>query len=231
MTVFFDIDDTLHDRSLPFTAAMHELLGNPNVDARKVYLRCTERGNEVFHASQRGEITMDEMYIYRWGKGFADVGIHISDEEALTFQKLYRANQDKIVLTPVLAQMLSYCAEHADGVGVITNGPTDVQWNKVNRLGLERFIRRDRIIVSGDIGIDKPDLGIFRHAETISGAKPENLLYVGDSLKHDVYPASKCGWQTIWFNRDGLPTPDDLHPTAIVKTEAELGKAIREMII
>lgn len=230
MTVFFDVDDTLYDRGQPFIAAAQEFFSGTVADPRKAYLACSARGNEVFLPSQRGEISMEEMYIYRWSKGFADVGLSITPAEALDFQKLYRRKQDCITLSPIIEALLRDCAESADGLGIITNGPSENQWKKIRCLGLERFVKRDLIIISGDIGIDKPDAAIFRLAEQRSGKRPEALAYVGDSLKNDIYSAAACGWKTIWFHRDALPVPSDLHTEAVVETEEELAAEVRSVL-
>lgn len=230
MTIFFDIDDTLYDRGLPFIAAAQEYFSGAVADPRKAYRACAERGNEVFLPSQRGEISMDEMYIYRWSKGFADVGVTISPKEALEFQSLYRRKQDTIDLSPVMEAVLRHCAASADGVGIISNGPSEKQWMKIERLGLERFMDRSMIIISGDIGIDKPDAAIFRLAEQRSGKDPAELIYVGDSLHNDMYSAAACGWRTVWFNRDFLPVPADLSADAIVETEEALLAAVKRML-
>lgn len=229
MTVFFDIDDTLYDRGMPFVIAAQEFFGGKVPDPREAYRLCKARGDEVFHASQRGEISMDEMYIYRWGRGFADAGISITPEEALRFQKLYRGKQDSITLSPVLENMLLHCSGRTR-TGVISNGPAEKQWNKVLRLGLERFMDRDMIIISGDVGVDKPDAAIFRIAEQRSGAKPEELLYVGDAPDGDIYSAEACGWRTVWFNREGSPVPADIHPLAVAENEEELAAVMLKLI-
>lgn len=227
MLVFFDLDDTLYDRGMPFLAATESFYGGKVADPREAYRRCMFRGAEVYLPSQRGEISMEEMTIYRWGTGFADVGIEMTAKEALEFQDLYCLKKDCLTLSPVIEDMLRYCAEHADGVGMITNGPSENQWQKLNRLGLERFMDRDMMIVSGDVGIDKPDLEIFRIAERRCHADPSELLYVGDSLENDIAPAAQCGWSTLWFNRNAHPGKPDIRPDLTVATEAELAAALR----
>lgn len=229
MTVFFDIDDTLYDRSMPFRAAAQEFFRGAVPDLHEAYRICCARGDEVFNASQRGDISMDEMNIYRWGRGFAEVGISITPQEALDFQRLYRSMQDCITLSPVIEDMLQRCRERAC-TGVITNGPSEKQWNKICRLGLERFMDRDMIIVSGDVGVDKPDTAIFRIAQQRSGAKPDELLYVGDSLHGDIAGAESCGWHTLWFNREAMNLPDDIHPDAVVGNEDELPAVLMKLI-
>lgn len=229
MTVFFDIDDTLYDRSGPFKAAASEFFGGSVPDLHRAYRICVARGDEVFLASQRGEITMDEMYIYRWCRGFADIGIDITPEEALSFQRLYRRFQNCISLSPVLEDMLLRCRERTRS-GIITNGPSEKQWNKISRLGLERFMEREMIIVSGDVGVDKPDPAIFRIAEQRSLAEPAELLYVGDSLPGDIITAQSCGWHTVWYDRESLPLPEGVSPDAVVCSEEELSAVIMKLL-
>ena len=102
MIVFWDIDDTIYDRCDAFSSACDRFLNTPAMkkraasagdeahfplpDGRIIYRFCDKRGDEVFKASQTGEISMAEMYVYRYCKGFADAGILISPEEALLFQ-------------------------------------------------------------------------------------------------------------------------------------------------
>lgn len=227
MTIFFDLDDTLYDRGLPFMLAAEEFFGRKLPDPRKAYRTCSARGNEAFLPSQRGEITMEEMTVYRWGRGFEDVGIPLAPKEALDFQRVYMEKQTTIALSRTMEALLTRCRDAADCCGIITNGPTDKQWKKIDLLGLERFFDREMLIVSGDVGIDKPDPAIFRMAEARSGAEPGQLLYVGDSLKTDIAPAIACGWKTIWLNRDGVPRPENLPITAEVSSEEALAEAIR----
>lgn len=226
MTVFFDLDDTLYDRGLPFMLAAEEFFGGALADPRRAYRTCSARGNEAFLPSQRGEITMEEMTVYRWGRGFADVGISITPEEALDFQRVYREKQGTIALSRTMEEFLARCKARADAMGIITNGPSDKQWRKIDLLGLERFFDRDMLLVSGDVGTDKPDPAIFRMAQARSGREPGTLFYVGDSLKTDIAPAIACGWKAIWLNRDGLPAPWDLPITAIVHSEEALAETL-----
>ena len=105
MIVFWDIDDTIYDRCDAFSSACDRFLNTPAMkkraasagdeahfplpDGRTIYRFCDKRGDEVFKTSQTGEISMAEMYVYRYCKGFADAGILISPEEALLFQNIY----------------------------------------------------------------------------------------------------------------------------------------------
>ena len=147
---------------------------------------------------------MDEMNIYRYCKGFADAGLELSAQNALKFQKAYQEALKRITCTPVMKQILDTCAHLAEGMGILTNGPSDKQRGKIAALGIAPWFPADWIIVSGEVGTDKPEPDIFRIAEKISNRTGNELLYIGDSPELDVIPAAELGWKTIWFNRRRL---------------------------
>lgn len=213
-TVFFDIDDTIYDRSLPFINAMKDCFGSAPENAYEVYLACNRRGNEVFLPSQRGEISMEEMYIYRYCKGFGDMGLELSPERAMEFQRHYRRNQSRITMSAEMEAVLDFAREKFEKIGIITNGPSDKQRGKIAALGLDMWFRPELIIVSGEVGLDKPDPEIFRLAQNLCGCRGRDILYIGDSLTNDMIPAALVGWNTLWYNRrgavraEGISEPD-----------------------
>jgi putative hydrolase of the HAD superfamily len=79
---------------------------------------------------------------------------------------------------------------------------------------LEPYI--DPLVVSGDIGHQKPDPRIFQHALGLVGVAPHEAVFVGDRLDVDVAGAKAAGMRAIWFNHWGGelpahgPTPDDI---------------------
>ena len=83
-TVFFDLDDTLYDRSGPYLAAFRQFFGGRYEDkAAQAYQAVMHRGYEVFTAAHTGKISMDAMHIYRHQIGLLDLGIRITAAQAL----------------------------------------------------------------------------------------------------------------------------------------------------
>lgn len=200
--IFFDIDNTLYDQLVPFQKAHDQVFGNRfSVDIKALYAARTIRSDEVFEASQRGEISMEEMYIYRGQKAYADLGIAITGQEALEFQKHYAENQTHLELTPELIPVLDDLKERGTIMGVITNGPSGHQWKKIEVLGLERWILHERILVSGDHAVMKPDAAIFEIAQKRAGLDAGQMWYVGDSYQNDIRGAKNAGWHSLWLNR------------------------------
>ncbi|MCR5612844.1 HAD family hydrolase [Treponema sp.] len=229
--IFFDLDDTLYFRRDAFYLAFDEYFkgcGFVKSVEFKTHANdtCIKRGDEVFYLAQRGVITQQEMYAYRFQNGFKDVGISLTEKEALDFHAIYKNHLYSLKLNDDVIQMLDFAKENFFALGIITNGPSSHQRNKINNLGLEKWISPELIVVSGEFGIDKPDTRIFEVAakkaeeylsahcdvhreiyfldvpggEKVSDAK--NLIMIGDSLKNDIEPAQSLGWNTIFLKED-----------------------------
>lgn len=88
-------------------------------------------------------------------------------------------------------------------IGVITNGFTEVQYRKLRSSGLDRYIQR--MVISDEIGIQKPDTRIFRYAEAATGATPESSVMIGDNPDNDIQGALDAGWHAIYFDCKSKP--------------------------
>ncbi|MEG0486789.1 MAG: HAD-IA family hydrolase [Acinetobacter sp.] len=77
------------------------------------------------------------------------------------------------------------------------------EWSKKlrSKFKLESFI--DDWIISGDIGLRKPDPNIYLTASTFLKVAPEQILFVDDRLAN-VIAAKKVGFQTILFTQENV---------------------------
>ena len=208
-TIFFDLDDTLYSRFDPFSNAFREMfdLKDENTISR-AFERVDVRGGEVFYDREKGIITSEQMYIYRYTKGFEDIGMEITPEQALEFYDLYQYHLDHLVLSDKTAEILDLCKSLFERTGLITNGPSGHQRAKIRALGLERWLDPDLIFISSEVGSAKPDKGIFLQAMNISCQNAENLVMCGDSYKNDISPVLELNWKTIYLNKRVFPNPD-----------------------
>lgn len=69
-------------------------------------------------------------------------------------------------------------------LGLITNGPTNAQWEKIQELNLNGYF--DCILVSADLPWEKPDERIFHTACKYLGVEPHRTIMVGDKLETDI---------------------------------------------
>ncbi len=77
---------------------------------------------------------------------------------------------------------------------------------------LRLWDRFDKIFISSDHGVKKPDPDYFRMALQAAGVPPKNCLMVGNSPGDDMVPARALGIRTCFLNTDGVaPPPCDLY--------------------
>ena len=90
-------------------------------------------------------------------------------------------------------------------LGMITNGAPDLQRLKLAGTGLADWF--EPLVVSGDLGIGKPEPEIFAQALERAGVSAEAALMVGDSWPRDVLGATAAGLRAVWVNARGIATP------------------------
>lgn len=59
----------------------------------------------------------------------------------------------------------------------------------------------DHVLVSGILGLEKPDPAIFQRALALAGIAPAEMVYVGDSLHHDIEPCLALGIRAVHIDR------------------------------
>lgn len=225
----FDVDDTLYEQIVPFENAFRSLF-DIDIDMEKFYLLSRYYSDLKFEASRNGEMTMGEYHIYRIQEAAKDLGVYLTDEQALSMQKEYKKNQQKLKMSDTTISILELAKKNNVKLGVITNGPSEHQWAKVDALGVEKWIPRENIIVSGDLGINKPDVRIFDAMQEKLKLDFESLYYIGDSLENDILGANNAGWKSIWINRYNKEYLPGTEIYKEVQNNYELFEIIKEII-
>ena len=225
----FDVDDTLYEQIVPFENAFRSLF-DIDIDMEKFYLLSRYYSDVKFEASRNGEMTMDEYHIYRIQEAAKDLGVYLTDEQALSMQKEYKKNQQKLKMSDKTISILELAKKNNVKLGVITNDPSEHQWAKVDALGVEKWIPRENIIISGDLGINKPDKRIFEVMQEKLQLGVESLYYIGDSLENDIVGANNAGWKSIWINRYNKECSPGTEIYEKVENNYELFEIIKKII-
>lgn len=97
---------------------------------------------------------------------------------------------------PGLNEALSRLAQNYR-IGVITNFVADIQYQKLEQLGIDHLITC--LVTSEEVGCEKPDQKIFLAACKKMQLRPEELCMVGDDLAADIMPAQHLGMETYWL--------------------------------
>ncbi|MGX7265044.1 HAD family hydrolase [Enterococcus crotali] len=228
----FDVDDTLYDQLEPFKRAFQENFSlNKGISIEGLFRHSRKFSDDVFELSQKGRISMDEMYIYRLTKAFNEFDISILPQQAIAFQKDYAAFQEKITLFPDMEKTLQYCKEKKLTMGIITNGSSKHQRNKIKKLNLTHWIKPKHIFISGELEMAKPDKKIFHYVETEMKLDPQQTFYIGDSYRNDMFGAKNANWKTIWCNRRGHSITSKVNkPDYIVTKEEQIYELIKSLV-
>jgi putative hydrolase of the HAD superfamily len=85
-------------------------------------------------------------------------------------------------------------------IGLITDGRSTTQNNKIVALGLKSYF--DHCVISEEQGSEKPNELNYRTIE--SNLACDTYFYIGDNLKKDFITPNYMGWQTIGLLDNGL---------------------------
>jgi FMN phosphatase YigB (HAD superfamily) len=83
-------------------------------------------------------------------------------------------------------------------LGIISNFSPNCE-PLLRALGLAHYF--DFFVVSGILGIEKPDRRIFDEAVQLAGGNFSEIVYVGDSIFHDIEGARGAGMDAILIDR------------------------------
>ena len=178
----FDLDNTLYDRD----AAAHAVFTRWLADAPP------------------GAPGMDEV-LERDAEGYSDrLGFFEWLGAALGQSGLWPRYQEELpqcaTLTEEARAILELLRARRVPRAILTNGGP-LQRLKIAALGLEEFIPGRCILVSGELGVDKPDPRAFAAVCHVLDLPPEAILFVGDHPEYDVGGARKAGFRTCWLRR------------------------------
>ncbi len=107
-------------------------------------------------------------------------------------------------------------------LALLTNGAPDLQRQKIAVAGLDG--RFEVTVVSGELGIGKPDPRIFAHTLAALGVNADAAAMIGDSVERDIEGAKACGIRAIRIVRPGVYTSEEgaTEPDARITTLGEL---------
>jgi HAD superfamily hydrolase (TIGR01549 family) len=216
--VFFDLDDTLHDHLYPFSKAFKDSFPTlyEQVDVVSLYKKFRDFSDLLWKKYSYQELTLEELRIARMVMASEYFQIGITNEQASKFQAQYELNLENLQLFAEVPELINSMKAKGKLVGIITNGPVQHQFNKINSLGLTSYVSREHIFISDEVGVAKPNKQIFHHAAQKVNMIPSEIVYIGDSWPNDVVAPMEAGWKAIWYNhRKRLPGTDH-KPLAVI---------------
>jgi YjjG family noncanonical pyrimidine nucleotidase len=207
-TLLFDLDHTLFDSDESEARAFDITMRAVGFDEPRTHFTAYRSINlELWAGVERGDVRPIEVRTVRFQRLFAELGVDADvDEMATLFVRSLGLHGE---LYPGVSRLLDDLAARAR-LALVTNGLSDVQRARLERLGLtDRF---ETVVISSEVGATKPGREIFDIAfERLGRPSTDTALMIGDSLSSDIRGASDYGIATCWYNPHGrLPGPADV---------------------
>jgi len=95
-----------------------------------------------------------------------------------------------------------------------------------NRFDIERFFKT--CLVSGEVGMRKPDERIFRLLLDRLGARAGDCVFIDDRLRN-LRVAAMLGLRTVWLNRIPMPA-DESCAGVVARSLGELPALVEEIL-
>ena len=189
--VLLDLDDTLYpERDFArggFHAAAELLAARLQRPADELF----QMAWQLFERGIRGSI-FDSL--------FAELGVPNDVTLIDDLVRAYRAHEPQLTLFADADRLLTALASRFQ-MGLLTDGPADVQRRKVKALGLQPRI--EAIVYSDDFGREhwKPSPIAYLELLRKLHVDPSHAVYVGDNPKKDFIGARRLGLQTVRIRR------------------------------
>lgn len=189
-SIFFDIDNTLYDSTLQVEMVR-----------RNAIKAMIEAGLDI--GEEEGLSALLGI-VNKFGSNYEH---HFDD----LLKKFGQEDNPRIIAAGIVAYhatKIAYLVPYPDTVptllelrdrgyrlGVITEGRSVKQWEKLIRLGLQHFFHA--VVISEEVQKQKPDAEMFRIAAAKIGCRPKEAVMVGDRLDKDIQGAKEAGMVTV----------------------------------
>jgi putative hydrolase of the HAD superfamily len=201
--VFFDIDDTLYDTS-GFAKLARKAALNAMIDA----------GLPLSHDDAYTllrEIIKEKGSNYDRHLNVLTKRVFGEEKPLLIAVGMITYHNVKFALLRLFPETMStliHLKAHGYHLGVISNGLTIKQYEKLVRLGLHHFF--DSVVTSQQTNVEKPDIAIFEMALEKMGCKAENSIMIGNSFSDDILGAINAGMSAVYLTPELKESEKDI---------------------
>lgn len=200
----FDLDDTLFDHTGSTRRALstwlHDLDVAPSASLVQKWFDVEARHFEAWRA---GAITFQEQRRRRLRDflPLIDRAVGTDDELDVIFAGYLHRYEESWQAFDDVRPALHALVAAGLVVAVLTNGTTEQQRSKVDKIGLSALI--STVVTSEELGAAKPAPQVYLAACTRVGSEPSRTLHVGDRHDLDVLAPRAAGLPALHLDRLG----------------------------
>lgn len=181
----FDLDDTLY-QEIDFLNSAYRHIAKALEPALKVSIY--EEMLQRYHRKEN---------VFQWI--IDQYKEHLGELDTAWLIRTYREHIPEIVLSAETAAFIERLRFLKIPTGLITDGRSVTQRNKLRSLGILDFF--SDIIISEEFGSEKPDERNYLHF--VYRFPGKNFFYIGDNTTKDFVTPARLGWTTICIKDRG----------------------------
>lgn len=204
--LFIDLDDTIYDTRSNATIALAEVFANRHLDryfpdANVFYNAYWDTNLQLWTQYNKGEITRDVLILERFRRPLSvGMGNDATEHFCLSMSdEFLELCASKPGVLPGAREALDYLKDKGYRMHICSNGFREIQSRKMEAAGIAQYF--DNLILSEDIGYNKPAKEYFDYALHKTGADVRTTLMIGDNYFADIEGAMTVGMDTMLYMR------------------------------
>ncbi len=228
--LFIDLDDTLYDFTSNSTDAYREVYAFMEYGR---WFRSFEHYYEIYWARNKelwvlyadSKITKEQLNAERYTHPLRVMGVPDADAVGARFW------EESMKRLPLGARLMPHAREVLEylkpryRIYILSNGFAELQSRKMQSAGIAHYF--DGVVLSEDIGVNKPHRAIFDHALRVAGVTADRALMIGDNYEVDIKGAHGAGIDQVFYNVAGLDISGEvLIPTHTIGSLLELKEIV-----
>ena len=228
--LFIDLDDTLYDFTSNSTDAYREVYAFMEYGR---WFRSFEHYYEIYWARNKelwvlyadSKITKEQLNAERYTHPLRVMGVPDADAVGARFW------EESMKRLPLGARLMPHAREVLEylkpryRIYILSNGFAELQSRKMQSAGIAHYF--DGVVLSEDIGVNKPHRAIFDHALRVAGVTADRALMIGDNYEVDIKGACGAGIDQVFYNVAGLDISGEvLIPTHTIGSLLELKEIV-----
>lgn len=223
--ILFDFDNTIWDFNQNSMESLHEVyilhkLETIFEDFTQFYTLYSYQNQLLWREYNNRQINKKTLNEGRFNYPLLQMGVQDSQLAHAIGNDYLRFTQSKSGLMPYAREVLDELKQKYQ-LHILSNGFSELQYKKIESSGLEKHFQK--IILSEQVGVLKPDKRIFDYAITSLNAHRNQVLMVGDNFEADIVGAKKAGIDQVYYQLDeDAPLQQNFEPTYTISSLKEL---------
>lgn len=199
-TVFFDLDGTLYAMHFLHKEAMQRLgtfFEETYHISRELLFDYIKEEQQAIE-NRIGQRAPIHNRLIRFQQVLLKFGLPVFPGAGIMYRLYWDSILDNMRPEEGVISLLQALKSDGYHLVVATNMTAEMQYKKIEKLKLGDFF--EDLITSEEADKEKPDPDFFRYCLGKRNIRPENAMFIGDSLKNDVIGAQNVGIKGVYYH-------------------------------